>query len=404
MQAFYHLRGCTLLLRLFTLQALIFVLIMMVPVWMPALTWSASSLGRLLPAWVLLALVCLFAEKVWTALSEPIFCLGGTQWGSILTFALRPLLWLAPFATVLSSMLEVYAPHSWWAAAPALIVGACGLTVCSYLILTTWPLLSELRRSRHTVTSHLEELRALHGSAAVQRLSDTLQYAFALTNENPFQMRRGVNVPDLPSRAWHERSAFPWAAEFERRFDAIRTEALRATNSLEVRDYHYPGAVSGSWKTFWLVRNGEIIFPNAAACPETMRAMQAVPGFPRMREAHFSILHPGSRIKPHCDESNVWLTGHFGIKIPEACGIRVGREVRKWREGQFMFFDTSYQHECWNDSDQPRVVLLFDFLHPQLSEVERDFFGGHVPASEEPHRWEPPTTVAIEATERVTAH
>lgn len=29
-----------------------------------------------------------------------------------------------------------------------------------------------------------------------------------------------------------------------------------------------------------------------------------------------------------------------------------------------MFFDDSYVHEVWNDSDSPRVVLFVDFLRP----------------------------------------
>ena len=71
---------------------------------------------------------------------------------------------------------------------------------------------------------------------------------------------------------------------------------------------------------------------------------------------------------------NVWITAHLGLQIPEHCGLRVGRQTRRWTEGQFLFFDTSYQHEAWNDSDVPRIVLLFDFLHHELSPAERSFF------------------------------
>ena len=93
-----------------------------------------------------------------------------------------------------------------------------------------------------------------------------------------------------------------------------------------------------------------------------------------MREAHFSILRPRSRILPHCDASNAWLTGHFALQVPEGCALRVGRTQRAWKEGEFLFFDTSYEHEARNDSDRPRIVLLFDFLNPALNDVERRFF------------------------------
>lgn len=374
MEALYQFRGCTLLIRLLAIQALMFATFAMTPFWMPILASSGQPLGTMLPAWVLLALACLFMERVWTALSEAIFCLGGAHWRGFLDFAIRPLLWSAPVAAVASGLLEAQNPAAGWSAIPVLVIGTSGLLVCAYLLLLTWPLLSSMRRARRSLPAQLDSLAEQHGAPAVQRLSDALHYALGLSDKNPFQMRRGLNVPDLPSSPWHDRSRFLWAAEFERRFGMIQAEALRVINSKEVQDYYYPGAVSGSWKTFWLVADGKVIEPNAARCPETMRALATVPDFPYMREAHFSILQAGGKIKPHCDDTNMWLTGHFGIKIPNGCGIRVGRETKGWHEGGFVFFDTSYQHECWNESEQPRVVLLFDFLHPDLSEAERNFF------------------------------
>jgi aspartyl/asparaginyl beta-hydroxylase (cupin superfamily) len=40
----------------------------------------------------------------------------------------------------------------------------------------------------------------------------------------------------------------------------------------------------------------------------------------------------------------------------DACGIRVGEEVRPWIEGKAMLFDDAYEHEVWNHTDQERVV------------------------------------------------
>jgi aspartyl/asparaginyl beta-hydroxylase (cupin superfamily) len=34
-------------------------------------------------------------------------------------------------------------------------------------------------------------------------------------------------------------------------------------------------------------------------------------------------------------------------------------------------FDDTIEHEAWNDSDEPRAVLIFDIWNPYLSAAER---------------------------------
>lgn len=49
----------------------------------------------------------------------------------------------------------------------------------------------------------------------------------------------------------------------------------------------------------------------------------------------------------------------------------MGNEVREWEVGKLLVFDDTIEHEAWNDSDQDRVVLIFDIWRPELSEEER---------------------------------
>ena len=67
-----------------------------------------------------------------------------------------------------------------------------------------------------------------------------------------------------------------------------------------------------------------------------------------------------------------------------------GCETRAWREGEAFGFDDTIEHEAWNDSDQLRVVLIFDVWNPHLSVEEQEllvqFFAsadatGHNPAA-----------------------
>ena len=60
--------------------------------------------------------------------------------------------------------------------------------------------------------------------------------------------------------------------------------------------------------------------------------------------------------------------------VPEGdCAIRCGdAPPRRWAEGEVLLFDDSFEHEVWNETEQPRVVLIVDIWHPQLrSDAER---------------------------------
>jgi beta-hydroxylase len=38
--------------------------------------------------------------------------------------------------------------------------------------------------------------------------------------------------------------------------------------------------------------------------------------------------------------------------------------VISWQAGKCFVFDDIYEHEVWNDTDEERIVLLFDFNRP----------------------------------------
>jgi len=63
---------------------------------------------------------------------------------------------------------------------------------------------------------------------------------------------------------------------------------------------------------------------------------------------------------------------HLPLVVPDKslCRIRVGDETRNWEEGKVLVFDDSFEHEAWNDAELPRVVLIFDVWHPELSTPE----------------------------------
>jgi aspartyl/asparaginyl beta-hydroxylase (cupin superfamily) len=80
-------------------------------------------------------------------------------------------------------------------------------------------------------------------------------------------------------------------------------------------------------------------------------------------------------IPSHRGSVNGRLIVHLPLIVPENCGyLRVGEDQRSWEEGKLLIFDDTFDHEARNDSDQTRVVLIFDIWNPQLSQAERDAF------------------------------
>ena len=70
--------------------------------------------------------------------------------------------------------------------------------------------------------------------------------------------------------------------------------------------------------------------------------------------------------------TNCRLTVHLPLVIPPHCALQVGNHVRAWTPGELLIFDDTIEHAAWNDSDQPRAVLILDTWNPLLTEAERE--------------------------------
>jgi beta-hydroxylase len=118
------------------------------------------------------------------------------------------------------------------------------------------------------------------------------------------------------------------------------------------------------WKVFILYGFGVPSERNCARCPETARLLQQIPN---LQSAWFSILSPHYHIAEHRGVTKTVLRSHLGLIIPkerERCRMRVGDGMVVWEEGKCVVFDDFFRHEVWNDTDEERVVLIFDFDRP----------------------------------------
>ena len=196
------------------------------------------------------------------------------------------------------------------------------------------------------------------------------------------------HFPGMPEIEFHDPAQFAGIGEIEAATDRIRAEyeALIRSELGELVPYtQYPDHVplaqwkelnnNRDWTAIHLLQNGSRVEANARHCPETLALLSrlAQPHIPGAApNAMFSLLAPRTRIPPHTGVANVRLVAHLPLIVPEGCGFRVGATTREWEVGKLLVFDDTIEHEAWNDSDELRVVLIFDLWPPALDDVERD--------------------------------
>jgi aspartate beta-hydroxylase len=263
-----------------------------------------------------------------------------------------------------------------------------------------WPaaLRPQLEHARALVARHAQALSA-HLTATLKDLQAALPAPLAARWREAVSIVAGCSkpfpsesnqlyVPRLPAIPFFERAEFPWLAALEARTDVIREELAAALAADRDRFTPYINYLPGEpvnqwqelnrstrWSTFHLWRGGAAVPEGLARCPETGKALAALPlvdigGL--CPNAMFSALAPKTRIPPHNGETNARLVAHLPLVIPDGCAIRVGFEERRWTLGEVLVFDDTIEHEAWNESDELRVVLIFDLWNPLLTPPERE--------------------------------
>lgn len=201
------------------------------------------------------------------------------------------------------------------------------------------------------------------------------------------QQPRMFYYPGLPQVQFYERDAFEWVGRIEEQTQRIKAELLplvqqptrfspyvKSGNAVIGRD-DQGLADNSAWSALYLWEHSRLVPENAPLFPDTLAALDLapMPHIPRQAPmALFSKLAPRTRIPPHTGLLNTRLICHLPLVVPPDCGaLRVGNEAHPWVEGEMLIFDDSIEHEAWNDSDQERVVLLFEVWRPEISAEER---------------------------------
>jgi aspartate beta-hydroxylase len=263
-----------------------------------------------------------------------------------------------------------------------------------------WPdmLRTQLRHARDYAEAHGRDMNAALDAALGPAISalpkdkaERWREAASIAAGTTQPYRQEANqlyVPRLPAIPFYDRSLFPWAAELEAKTDLIRNE-LKAALAKEGKEFSpyiklRPGQPvdqwanlnnSARWSHYSLWRNSQPDEAHLAQCPETRKALEAVDmadigGL--CPNAMFSALAPHTEIPPHTGETNARLVAHLPLVVPEKCTYRVGFEHRTWKEGELLIFDDTIEHAARNDSDELRVILIFDVWNPLIDKQERE--------------------------------
>jgi len=236
--------------------------------------------------------------------------------------------------------------------------------------------------------AHLDTQLDHRGIAADTRPPRFVEALDILTGAKTVYVQQPTSFyyPGLPQRQFYDPAAFDWIPALLAAAPTIRAELdqiLAGGDGLRPYVEATPGrpnrghALLGdpSWSAWHLLQAGDALAKARHHAPLTLAALELAP-LPRISGrspmALFSVLRPRTHIPPHTGMLNTRLICHIPLIVPDGCRLRVGNDTRAVVAGQPMIFDDSIEHEAWNDSDETRVVLLFEIWRPELDAAERD--------------------------------
>lgn len=243
---------------------------------------------------------------------------------------------------------------------------------------------------RAMVDDLLRPHRERFGAQALARVVEGLEIYLGDREAPASDGRRPkfLHLPSLPQDVYFDRAHFPWYAALEDASAAIADEMSRVLalgSGLEPflkvsgtdEEEMYLGGQPGTraWDGYFFFRHGRRFDEHHAECPATSAALESVPlAYIRDHgpEVLFSVLAPGTHIKPHVGVTNTRLVTHLALRIPPGdCRLSAAGIDRAWEQGRCFTFDDTWLHEAWNRTDETRAVMLADVWNPYLTAEER---------------------------------
>lgn len=162
---------------------------------------------------------------------------------------------------------------------------------------------------------------------------------------------------------------YVWVNAIESQFDVIKLELENyfQNQNHHLKDYFDDLLYSNSkgWKTSNFKFHGQVDKNLTIFIPKLESLMNS---FPEILSYGISVLEAETSIFPHCGDTDATIRCHLPIIVPASlpkCGIKVKGESRSWEVGKLVLFCDAHEHETWNLTNETRIVLIIDVLHPQ---------------------------------------
>lgn len=171
----------------------------------------------------------------------------------------------------------------------------------------------------------------------------------------------------VPTSPMVNKSLFPELSILEDNWKIIRDEALLLYKNghIAIKD-DLPASSfykDNRWTSFYLKVYNEDLTSARELAPKTLALIDQVPG---MNLALFACLNPGKKLNNHHDPFAYTIRYSLGLSTPNSdkCGLIVNAEDYKWADGDSVLFDETYLHRAYNDSNEPRIILMTDIDRP----------------------------------------
>lgn len=161
---------------------------------------------------------------------------------------------------------------------------------------------------------------------------------------------------------------FPESRKLDYQFEQIKAEVTKLIETRHIRPYGdidplRAAEVSTDWRLYYAYMLGET---NPAAWRDCPTFVDFAERTPRVVNAIIAILQPGVTLKAHEGPYAGILRYHLPLTVPEnnPPRLRVDQEMHTWKEGEGILIDDTFEHEVYNESDGPRVMLIIDIRRP----------------------------------------
>jgi aspartate beta-hydroxylase len=143
---------------------------------------------------------------------------------------------------------------------------------------------------------------------------------------------------------------------------------------------------ASGWDVAHFFRQGQRTDTLHERCPEISAALASlplcqIPG--QAPEACLSLLLPKTTVLPHHGVTNTRLIVQIPLAASSGSHLSfTGEADQEWKIGTPVVYDDTFEHADIIDSDDPKVSLMVDIWHPDLSDAEKTAITEFVQASQ----------------------